>query len=198
MKKYNGGINGIPQFEEQKSMWNSLLIDFVAAKSPAIEEYVTQLGKCYINGSVKYGCFKLGDSEVLDWYCSRNRLKEMQFFRKVWEQEPIKSFFNLSDICDDSNKAFKWSSPFLLGGSLAWVLDGGGPYEKPDWGGAISKELGEKAALELIANDYEDSVVITCNLAWCSFFLDVAWDCTWVVLNKKTRLLHVLMATDTD
>ena len=86
----------------------------------------------------------------------------------------------------------------MLDGSLAWVLDCGGPYQKPNWGGAKSKEIGEKAAFELIANDYEDSLVFVSHSAWCGFFFDVAWDYTWVVLNKKTRLLHVLMATDTD
>lgn len=197
-KEYNGGKNGIPQFVDRKAMWETLRIDLVSAETPAIDEYVNHLEKYYANGSVKYGCFKLGDSEVLDWYCSRNQLKEMLFFWKVWEQEPIKSFFKLTDIDEDSNKIFEWSSPFVLGGSLAWVLDSGGPYQKPNWGGAKSKELGENAALELISDDYEESLVFEGHSAWCGFFFDVAWDYTWVVLNKKTRLLHVLMATDTD
>lgn len=198
IKEYSGGKNGIPQFEDRKAMWDSLQIDLVSAKNPAIEEYASHLGKYYANGNVKYGCFKLGDSEVLDWYCSRNQLKEMLFFWKVWEKEPIKSFFKLSEIDEESNKDFEWSSPFVLGGSLAWVLDNGGPYTKPNWGGEKSKKVGEKAAQELIANDYEDSLVLVNHVAWCSFFFDVAWDYTWVVLNKKTRLLHILMATDTD
>ncbi len=179
-------------------MWESLRIEQVSHETPAIDEYVSHLGSYYTNGNVKYGCFEFGDSEVLDWYCSRNQLKEMLFFWKVWEQGSVKSFFKLGDVDEDSNKCFEWSSPFVLAGSLARVLDCGGPYLKPNWGGAKSKELAEKAALELIANDYEESLVFECNSAWCSFFFGVAWDYTWVVLNKRTRLLHVLMATDSD
>ena len=198
IKEYSGGINGIPQFEDRKAMWESLRIEFLSAERIAISDYVAHLGKYYSNGCVKYGCFKLGDSEVLDWYCSRNQLKELLFFWKIWEQEPIKSFFKLREIDEDSNREFEWSSPFVLGGSLAWVLDCGGPYKKPSWDGAKSKELGEEAALELIENDYEESLVFKSHSAWCGFFFDVAWNYTWVVLNKKTRLLHILMATDTD
>ena len=106
-KEFNGGINGIPQFEDRKSMWDSLHIDIVQAETPAIDEYVAHLGKYYSNGIVKYGCFKLGEAEVLDWYCSRNQLKEMLFFWKIWEQEPINSYFGLSDIDEDSNKGFE-------------------------------------------------------------------------------------------
>ena len=197
-REYNGGKNGVPQFEDRRDMWDTLRIELLTIEPPSINEYVLHLAKCYANGYVKYGCFKLGDSEVLDWYCSRNRLKEMLFFWKIWEQEPIKSFFDISDVDENSNKEFEWSSPFVLGGSLAWVLDSGGPYHKPSWSGAESKELGGKAASALIDNDYKNSLVFEAQSAWSYFFFGVAWDYTWVVLNKKTRLLHVLLATDTD
>ena len=88
--EYQGGINGIPQYEDRKEMWESLSIDIQSSETPAIYTYVLNLNKFYVNGNVKYGCFKLGDSEVLDWYCSRNQLKEMLFFSKIWEQETIK------------------------------------------------------------------------------------------------------------
>jgi hypothetical protein len=95
-------------------MCDTLLINLVSAETPAIDEYASHLDEYYTNGNVKYGCFKLGEFEVLDWHCSRNHLKEMNFFCKVWEKEPIKSFFKLSEIDEDSDKDFEWSSLFVL------------------------------------------------------------------------------------
>lgn len=198
VKKFDGGTNGIPQFEDRKAMWKSLRIETTSIEPPSIRAFVKHLSTYYSNGSVQYGCFRLGDSEVLDWYCSRNKLKEMPFFRYLWEQEPIKSYFNLGRLYEESNSAFDGLSPFSLGGSLARVLAFGGAYQRPSWGGAESKAIGEEAALALIESDYEHSLVFESLYAWCDFFNDVAWDYSWVVLNKKTRLLHVLMATDTD
>jgi len=197
-KEYLGGVNGVPQFNDRKEMWETLKVTRVESHSPSVVEYINSLKKYYVNGSVKYECFSLGESEVLDWYCSRNQLKELLFFWKVWELPEISNTLKINEIDEDSNKAFEWSSPFILGGSLAWVLHNGGAYEKPTWSGSESKNLGDQAASDLIENDYENTLVFDSGKAWCSFFYDVAWDSTWVVLNKEKRLLHIIMATDTD
>lgn len=195
-KQYPGG--GIPQFDDRKLMWETLQVTRLGSHSRSISEYIDHLKKYYTNGTVKYECFKLGESEVLDWYCSRNQLKELLFFLKVWKLPTINKTLKITKIDEDSNRLFDLSSPFLLGGSLAWVLDNGGAYDKPAWGGSRSKKLGEQAAMALIEDDYENCLVFGSRNAWCGFFCDVAWDSTWVVLNKTKRLLHVLMATDTD
>ena len=198
LKEYTGGINGIPQYQDRKEMWEALHIEAIQETSPSIDEFVRHLSEYYTNGSVKYGCFKLGDSDIFDWYSSRNQLKEMLFFWRIWEQEPIKKFFELNDINENSNKQFEWTSPFILGGTLAWVLSRGGAYKRPSWGGENSKAIGESAALDLIGNNYDDSLVFESHTAWCDYFYDVAWDYTYVVLNKKTRVLHIMIATGTD
>ena len=197
-KEYSGGINGIPQYQDRKDMWENLTISHFELNSPAINEYKSELEKLYVNGSVKCEMFLLGESEVLDWYVSRNQLKEMLFFWKLWEHPVVNEALKINDIDEDSNKLFKESSPFILGGGLAWVLDCGGAYNEPAWEGSKSKELGEKAALELLNDDFDNCVVFEAGGAWCGYFYDVAWDYTWVVLNKSTRMLKVIMATDTD
>jgi hypothetical protein len=196
-KQYSGGINEIPQSDDRKLMWETLKITHLESHSPSITEYINQLKKYYVNGSVKYECFKLGESEVLDWYVSRNQLVELSFFRKLWERPEINMALEIGKINEDSNESF-WSSSSSLGESLALVLDKGGAYQKPKWGESKSKQFGEQAALELLDGDRENCLVFESRKAWCDFFCYVAWDVTWVVINKTKRLLHVIMATDTD
>ncbi len=198
VKEFAEGLNGIPQFPDRKKMWGSLHIEVIPTVPAATRKYVEHLDTIYSNGFAKYGCFWLGESELLDWYCSRGQFKELRFFENIWAQEPVKSYFGIDKIDGQSNTQFTASSPFVLGGSLAWVLDSGGAYGKPSWSGAESKRLGEAAAIELIASDYKNSVVFNSNYGWCNLFYHVAWDYTLVVLNKKERLLHLLIATDTD
>ena len=197
-KEYNGGLNGIPQFEDRKKMWKTLEISEFKTSLPLLNEYLNELSNLYVNGSVIHKSFILGESEVLDWYVSRNQLKEMLFFWKLWEHKELIKYLDLTEIDEDSNQSFESSSPFMLGGSLAWALNWGGAYREPTWKGSRSKELGENAAGELLDGNFDNCLVFEARGAWCNFFYDVAWDYTWVILNKEKRLLHVIMATDTD
>ena len=131
-KEYEGGINGVPQYKDRKEMWEKLSISHIDNVSSAVKEYKRELERLYVNGSVVYEFFHLGESEVLDWYVSRNQLKEMLFFWKIWEHPVISSVLKVKDIDEDSNKLFEWSSPFVLGGALAWVLNCGARIMNPN------------------------------------------------------------------
>ena len=59
-------------------------------------------------------------------------------------------------------------------------------------------QTGEAAARALICDRFDDILVYETRRAWSPFFHDVAWDFSWVVVDKRERLLHLLCATDTD
>lgn len=104
----------------------------------------------------------------------------------------------LDDLNFYRSDLFEWSSPFVLGGFLAWSLFSGGAYERHAAGAVDAKRLGDGAAGEMVCDDYESTPVFMANVAWSDFFMDVAWDSTWVVIDAKRRLVHVILATDTD
>ena len=62
--------------------------------------------------------------------------KKCSFLKRFWEQEPVKRYFGIGIVDEYADEKIQWSSPFLLGGALASVLNNGGAYEKPSWGGA--------------------------------------------------------------
>jgi hypothetical protein len=86
----------------------------------------------------------------------------------------------------------------MFAGSLAWVLAKGGAYKRHAQGSMDAKRLADDAADELIATDYDGSLLFSSNAPWSDFFFDVAWDYTWVLIHPSQKRIHVLLATDTD
>lgn len=189
----------LPMFEDRKRMWSNLRVRR-RASSPSAERYATALRTVYDNGDVRTATFAVDEHEVFDWYLSRNAIHDMGFFAKFWGLDPVASLMPepLTDLNFYSRDVFEGSSPFLLGGSLARALALGGPYETHREGPSHAKSLGDAVAADWIEERYDDVLVYESHTAWSDFFLDVAWDHTWVVLDKTRRLVHLLCATDTD
>lgn len=104
----------------------------------------------------------------------------------------------LRDLNFYDQNYFSFGSPFQLGGGLAWMLSAGGAYRCFERGGIEAKRLGEEAAAEMLAASYDDALAFQCGAAWSDFFLEVAWDHTFLVVDRKRRIVHALLATDTD
>ena len=50
----------------------------------------------------------------------------------------------------------------------------------------------------MIGDRYDDVLSYESGKAWSAFFRDIAGDCTWIVYDKRQRLLHMVCATDND
>lgn len=193
----------IPTFEDRKAMWES--IDFPEHEwpHPAVDEYVSALRSEYANGSVLFRSFHLTSHPVLDWYLVR-QLHDVAFFERFWSAPSPARFFRPADPTLNYFAAygplcvFGQGSPFHLAGDLAAVHFSGGAYSPIHGVGLRSKGLGDSAAYELLRDDYEQTLCYTSGIRWSDFFMDVAWDHTIIVISRVRRLIHCLLATDTD
>ena len=50
----------------------------------------------------------------------------------------------------------------------------------------------------LFGNRYLDVHVFRTSTCWSKWFLDVAWDLTWIVADDRTRRAFLICLTDTD
>jgi hypothetical protein len=164
------------------------------------KEYISALNSAYTNGRVLFFAFKFPNHPVFDWYASRNQFHEMGLFEKFWKKPEVQETipYKLRDVNFYSLEVFKGNSPFMLAGSLAWCLADGGAYGSNLKPALEIKSLADRAAEEMIQSDYDNSKLYASCTAWSDFFLGVAWDYSWVLLNQRNRMLQVLMATDTD
>jgi hypothetical protein len=195
---FDGGINGIPQFQDRKKMWESLDVRPVTAVCDPLEEYLDALAGVYRNGKVVYQAFQIGHDAVFQWFWSRHRLKEMFFFDTFMTLGPVEQTLGLESIDDELNKKFEWLSPLLMPGYMAWALDSGGPYERPAMSTLQIRDMANAAVDAMIEGKYENTLFFHSNAPWAAFFMDIAWDHTWVLIQIEERIVHVILATDTD
>ena|SRR5947207_455957 len=190
----------IPTLEACRLMWDA--VDFLPHSDtyPCLAEFASALAAVYTNGRVVRHSFQLPNHPVFDWYASRNRYHEMGFFERFWLRPSVKSAIpqQLRPLNFYGLTVFEWSSPFMLAGSLAWVLASGGPYERHRGGSTDAKRIADAAAEEVLLTDYDSPLLFISHVAWSDFFLDVAWDSAWVLVHQQRRLVHVILATDTD
>jgi hypothetical protein len=83
-----------------------------------------------------------------------------------------------------------------LADDFASVLQGGGAYKK--YRGDDTKAIGQRACQELFGDHPDDQLVFRTTASWTPWFLGIAWDYTWVGIDKSTRQVWLLCVTDTD
>lgn len=196
--KFDGGVNGIPQFQDRKKMWETLVVRPLTTVCNPLKEYLDALAGVYLNGKVVHQSFRIGEDAVFQWYWSRNQLKEMFFFDEFMALRPVKHALGLENVDDELNQKFEWSSPLLMPGYMAWTLDSGGAYERPKVSALQIRDMADAAVDAMIDGKYENCLFFHSNAPWTAFFMDVAWDHTWVLTQINERVVHIILATDTD
>jgi len=195
---FNSNQHGVPEFEDRKLMWQNLKVEAAKHDCPNLTLYLKELRKLYLNGGAEFQSFYIGESAVLDWYISRNQFSECFFFWKFWLNSKVQKHLPIKNIVEDSYRDFAFSSAFHLAGDLASILSWGGAYKDSNIRGADLMRLSQSVSDSLIGDRYEDFSVFINGQCWCEYFHDIAWDRTVVVLDKRKRLIHIMMSTDTD
>lgn len=139
-------------------MWESLDVQPVTAVCDPLKEYLDALAGVYLNGKVVYKAFQIGHNAVFQWYWSRNQLNEMFFFDTFMTLEPIKHSLGLEIVDDDLNKKFRWLSPLLMPGYMAWALDSGGAFERPKMSALQIRDMADAAVDAMIKGKYENTL----------------------------------------
>ena len=188
-----------PVLADQEVMWRELTVQPLAEGGAAVA-YAEALRAVYTNGQVRHASFRVLPHPVFEWYGSRNLVHAMWFFKEFWTLPQVRDFMPepLADLKFYSNDVFQDSSPFLLGGSTGRALYAGGAYKRHPDGPVHAKELGDRLANEWVDDRYDEVLVYESYAPWSSFFLDVAWDITWVAFDKGQRVVHVICGTDSD
>ncbi len=187
-------------FEDRQEMWQALDFPLHSGSYPDTLNYVAALRSRYSNGEVLFHSFTIPSHPVFDRYLERNQLHECNFFERFWSAPTpaVHIPYQPASLNYFEKSLFESESPFLLGGGLSQLLFHGGAYSRSAGYGSEARRLGEAVAAELLAGDYEETIVARCQSAWSDFFMDVAWDFTAVVVSKPRRLIHTILATDTD
>lgn len=189
-----------PSFEDSLRIWDSTVF---RNKSENIEctptELLNEIRKIYVNGDAKFACFDVAEDPRIDWFVSRNRLDEINFLDHLITSDALKGVVpELSPIQPLPSIEWKWTTPYTLDGEFADMLKRGGAYHEYEGSGQDAKQIGVKACEHLFGNRYDDLLLYSTHVRWSNWFYDVAWDTTWVGVDKCARTAWIICVTDTD
>lgn len=93
---------------------------------------------------------------------------------------------------------WEWSSPYVLDGDLARTLVAGGAYEAYSGSGKDAKNIGEHFCHALFGDRFDEIQVFKTYETWSNWFYGIAWDQTWICVDKGNGYILALILTDTD
>jgi hypothetical protein len=188
-----------PDEAEIQDAWKQSVFSHVGFESPSLNELLRELRHSHSNGGAEFAMFSLHDDRALRWFLSRNRFDEIDYFEHLFCSTAFRSALpQLKSPSKLSSLDWEWSSPYLLDGDFARTLREGGAYEKSEITGVEAKQLGVRVCEELFGDRYDDIEVFKTYKPWSEWFHNLAWDITWVAMDKGKMKLWVLCLTDTD
>lgn len=201
-----------PTFQAAQNMCSQVALSPLAIEAESIAQVLNRLRASHSNGGAFFKAVRVGDSDVFDWFASRNRLLEYGILPLLLRRSEIRDLLpelsiqtdyfarNETDACTlASSGGFKFDSPFLLDGQLAKSLFEGGAYApETKIDGKTAKRLAMDFCEAVFDQRYEDVCLYSSDEAWTPWFHGIAWDWTALLFDKRTRTLWILAVTDTD
>lgn len=200
LKKEKAVNEQLPMFDRAMNMWKE--IDFLVQDEEVtdLSAYLNCLRDIYGNGTVMHKTFSVPEHPDFMDFVSRGALHSAYFFERFWRARSVSSVlpFELRELNFYSTDLFRWIHAVELPGSLASTLVRGGAYGQGVPPARKAMELATAAAEAMLGGDFENTQVFIAHEAWSSFFCDVAWDYTCLVVQPDRRRIEVILATDTD
>lgn len=178
-------------------MWNASLRVVAEELPPAVASYLENLQACYAD--LMFARFDVASDAELEqlWRLGRgfDGVVQAVVLHPLVKPELIELVGGL-DFRDEPSFALKPS--LTLDGELALALVEGGAYEK--WRGPTraAKRLGAEVCDALFGDRFGDVVSLQSGRAWSAWFRGVAWDHSWLIVDRGIRRLTLLCVTDED
>ena len=159
-----------PTWQDAQKMCGQVALAAIAIETESIAQVLNRLRASHSNGGAFLKAVRIGDSDVFDWFASRNRLLEYEILPLLLRRSEIRDLLPELSIQADfvphnetvactlaSSGGFKFDNPFLLDGQLAQNLFAGGAYTpvaKID--GRTAKRLAMEFCEAVFEERYED------------------------------------------
>jgi hypothetical protein len=188
-----------PAFEDSLRIWDAPVFSFVQDEQTEPHELLEEFRRAYVNGGAVFARFAVAGDPRIDWYVSRNRLEEIAFAEHLLTSKALAMALpELKPSLPLESIEWVWTTPFILDGEFARTLKAGGAYRDYEGTGVDAKRIGFTACEHLFGNRYDDLLLYRTTTPWSDWFFDIVWDYTWVGVDKATRTVWLICATDTD
>jgi hypothetical protein len=189
-----------PNFAAIQEMWQHIEITQTPLVSLEVQAVVDAFNRTYDNGGAQFTRFTIAYHPILHWFVVRNRWDDLHFFDTFFRLPIVRATLPEFTVADDYSltTAFKPGSLFTLDGEIASALFQGGAYTSFLGTASEAKALGDAFVESLFADRYHEVIVYRSDTAWAAWFHDLAWDTTWVMIDRRHLTIDILCITDTD
>jgi hypothetical protein len=183
--------------------WETARIADVTTRAGQVWEFVDALRSVQNAEVIAFGQFLVEPRREFDWFVSP----------EVWSIVPPGRFAStfvkhavvqarledlLADVDLDEMLHFDQVSPLAVEGALAAQLFEGGAYGNHNFSAIQARDLARGFCTSLFGERFDEVQVSFCDHAWSSWFCDIAWDRSWVVVDRREKRVTVVCTTDSD
>lgn len=188
-----------PTSAEWESGWRESHILDIGTLDSRLAAVVDNLNHTHGNGGARAAQFRLEAHPAIRWFLVRNRLTEVDFFRKFFQHDVVhRRLMAPSASYTDGDLGFSLDEPFVASGRLAQIISNGGAYRRFEGCDADVLVLVHDFMQATFENRYSEARTYLSWKPWSSWFQDVAWDASFFWLDPRTGTTTVLVVTDTD
>jgi hypothetical protein len=182
-----------------RALWKDLCIEGSLNAEPAAAILLEALRKTHSNGGAKFATFTIAYNRTFQWFISRNLWNEIEFPEHFLKSPAVTAL--LPELCKDTRSdsfEFEQISAFSFAGDLAQTLSQGGAYNKHQPGPGDASAIAERFQQTLFGDRFDEMLALKSFKPWSAWFFDIAWDSTWLILDKRHSKVCLLAVTDTD
>ena len=169
-----------------KNTQASMKIRPIESDMPVMEKYVEKLRQLKSNGRAYFARYEVAgehDFRWLDHLTSMGKLDFCQCFLTHPDLQAIAPELVDSARFDESVRFARMYS-LILDGELAFDLIWAGAYSIYRGTYREAKNMGGQVCDELFGDRFDEITVFRCGNAWSSWFYDVAWDSTYILIGQ--------------
>lgn len=194
--------NDIPTEEVKNNICDELKFKVIEKEF----EYIKVFREIFLSDQIHFKGYEFEENDNFDFFCSRGRLDEIDFFNKFLLSDRFLDTFKPYDenpIRYDQIKSkpdFKHINPFTLDGELARVMYAGNAYGQHKYSPLECKLFALKFCQELMPHEYSkmDFYSYYCNGGWNNWFDDFIIDHTYIIFPLYSRVMWVFAYSDSD
>ncbi len=186
-----------PTDDDIRLLWAGDVFTPIALEGPAIDEVISEFRRSHVNGGAELLAASFVDHPTLAWFVSRNRFDEVGFYDQFLGSSVIRSAGVEADH-RLSEYDIGWGNSYSFAGEIARSIMAGGAYYSFVGQGVEAMELTDRFRYELFGDRYEEIHIAHAHWAWATWFDDIAWDATWIGVDKRERRVWALLKTDSD
>ena len=177
-------------------VWENLKIEKISNWTQNTNVLVDEINKLFSNGEIKINKYKIiGDSKFIYYLVTDN-----SFIQNICKNKKIledRNYLKLNGELPIINIINRWTDIYTLSGEIARILGYGGAYTN-----GIEQNEAWKIATEFVENEFgnkfEEFDCYNIKIQNAKWFYDVAWDYSFVIIDKRNYEIIFIDITDTD